>query len=537
MKSGVISWKTVLYTVILLSFFSALSFSQTATQLTKFKGDEYDQQNYPEIFEFDDQYGQPGKELKRWYWVQVLDENGAGVDDVPVTFTVTKGGGSIRPNRQHESHFIEQDISVVVNTKFGGIARAKLTLGSEYLAENIVTAAAEENGELMSGAPLTFRAFAIDKPDAFEKSLKLNGERQYLVIPDAAFLDVYAQKELTIELWFKPQKMHYFNLMNKIGRCGPDHTGITRYNGWALDFNRPFNKVYDDGGDVLPNHFGIFAGQYEENSFGYMTAGSGTENDSTAGEWLHLAIVQKWGPAYWNTEFTELSLKFYLNGNLYLHTGHPHEINMQGDPLVIGGLLPAIEDAVQLPEELYLDGMVDEVRIWNYAKDRQHLISTLVDTLGPEYYATPDSGLVGYYRFEELEHLGIGGDGLANDIRDLSTSRNHANAVGGADVILTKGATLVNNSGLHQPDNFSLKNYPNPFNPSTTLNYEIAQSSLVSLKIFDVLGRQVDVLVNEIQGAGAYEVKWNAKYMSSGIYFGRLNVNGKINTIKMLLEK
>jgi tetratricopeptide (TPR) repeat protein len=80
-------------------------------------------------------------------------------------------------------------------------------------------------------------------------------------------------------------------------------------------------------------------------------------------------------------------------------------------------------------------------------------------------------------------------------------------------------------------------NYPNPFNPSTVIKYQLADASQVSLKVYDVMGREVATLVNGFQNAGSYNVTFNANGLSSGIYFYKLNANGKQLINKMLLMK
>jgi len=88
------------------------------------------------------------------------------------------------------------------------------------------------------------------------------------------------------------------------------------------------------------------------------------------------------------------------------------------------------------------------------------------------------------------------------------------------------------------PENFSLyQNYPNPFNPVTNIKYQIANNKFVSLKVFDVLGKEIETLVNEKQSAGTYEVNWNASQYPSGVYFYRLDANGFTDTKKMILLK
>jgi len=79
--------------------------------------------------------------------------------------------------------------------------------------------------------------------------------------------------------------------------------------------------------------------------------------------------------------------------------------------------------------------------------------------------------------------------------------------------------------------------YPNPFNPSTTISYQIPKQSYVTLKIFDILGNELQTLTNEEQAAGKYEILFNAENLSNGIYFYRLQVDEFTETKKMILLK
>ncbi len=85
------------------------------------------------------------------------------------------------------------------------------------------------------------------------------------------------------------------------------------------------------------------------------------------------------------------------------------------------------------------------------------------------------------------------------------------------------------------------QNYPNPFNPSTMINYSIGDNSTVSIKIYDMTGREVRTLVNSYQAPGSYSVKFDASNLSSGIYFYVLRVNTGNNeitkTMRMILTK
>jgi hypothetical protein len=92
------------------------------------------------------------------------------------------------------------------------------------------------------------------------------------------------------------------------------------------------------------------------------------------------------------------------------------------------------------------------------------------------------------------------------------------------------------NAGV--PKTFALEqNYPNPFNPSTAISYQLPVAGNVSLKVFDMLGKEVATLVNARQEAGAYTVNFNANNLSSGVYFYRLQAGNFVQTRKMMLVK
>ena len=79
------------------------------------------------------------------------------------------------------------------------------------------------------------------------------------------------------------------------------------------------------------------------------------------------------------------------------------------------------------------------------------------------------------------------------------------------------------------------QNYPNPFNPSTSIQYTVSNRQFVSLKIYDVLGNEIETLVNEEKPAGLYKVNWNAANMPSGVYLYQVNTNSSNDIKKMIL--
>lgn len=88
------------------------------------------------------------------------------------------------------------------------------------------------------------------------------------------------------------------------------------------------------------------------------------------------------------------------------------------------------------------------------------------------------------------------------------------------------------------PTEYTLyQNYPNPFNPTTTIKYDLPNTSDVSLIIYDILGRKVKELVNTKQQAGRYEIQFNASNLASGVYIYQLIADKYFSSRKMILLK
>jgi len=83
----------------------------------------------------------------------------------------------------------------------------------------------------------------------------------------------------------------------------------------------------------------------------------------------------------------------------------------------------------------------------------------------------------------------------------------------------------------------TIRNYPNPFNPTTKIKYNIPESGLVVIKVYDMLGKEIAVLVNDKKPNGHHEVTFDGSSLPSGIYFYSINYNKQILTDKMILLK
>ena len=88
------------------------------------------------------------------------------------------------------------------------------------------------------------------------------------------------------------------------------------------------------------------------------------------------------------------------------------------------------------------------------------------------------------------------------------------------------------------PSAFSLnQNYPNPFNPRTVISFQLSAVSDVVLKVYDIMGREVQTLVNEKLQSGTFETTFDGSSLNSGVYFYKLTTDGFAETRRMLLIK
>jgi len=96
--------------------------------------------------------------------------------------------------------------------------------------------------------------------------------------------------------------------------------------------------------------------------------------------------------------------------------------------------------------------------------------------------------------------------------------------------------TNVGNNSTDSPTDLILhQNYPNPFNPSTKIVYRVKSREFIELRVFDLLGREVATLVNEVKAPGSHEVKFDARGLASGVYLYRLKAGEFVQTRKLAL--
>jgi hypothetical protein len=128
----------------------------------------------------------------------------------------------------------------------------------------------------------------------------------------------------------------------------------------------------------------------------------------------------------------------------------------------------------------------------------------------------------------------------SGDIRALVIDTSGYLFAGTSDGVyrtVSQVTSLESGDGELPTECFLSQNYPNPFNPSTNIKFRVADFGFVSLKVYDILGREIATLVNEEKPAGEYQVDFNSANLPSGIYFYRLKAGGFVQTKKFILMK
>ncbi|MGA9291853.1 MAG: T9SS type A sorting domain-containing protein [Ignavibacteriaceae bacterium] len=157
---------------------------------------------------------------------------------------------------------------------------------------------------------------------------------------------------------------------------------------------------------------------------------------------------------------------------------------------------------------------------------------------------------VNYGELTETNILSVDGNSLNGTfeikVYDLNTG-NHLVDVNGTikasridfehPFTLFSPSTGINNE-MHMSTNYTLsQNYPNPFNPTTTINYSIPKAERVTIKVYDILGKLVQTLVDEAQPMGTYHVKFSGSNLSSGVYFYQIKTDNFVEAKRMIILK
>ncbi|MCK4694799.1 MAG: T9SS type A sorting domain-containing protein, partial [Candidatus Cloacimonetes bacterium] len=468
-----------------------------------------------------------------------------------------------------------QDVVVTVNTSFVGIISdtlfiisdnpddpevyiSLLGLGVDLLPPDISVYPDSINEELYSGEisqqeliiennGFTDLVIEIDCPDSLDAgmSVTLNGDGDYISVGNNPCLRPYFP--FTITVWVKVNSSSYYKTIFANDTFGPNYYGF-----WF--------KTSDSNQITLTTCNGGPPGQNSRKS--YLT-----DFEILINEWYHIAAVA--------TSFFDRTI--YING-------YPVNCSWSGNAttMVYNG------DDARIGQNLnhsYLDGSIDEIRFWNYAQTQLEIQSTMNTTL-----IGNEPGLIGYWNFNSDNPLddisGNGNNGIAHGditlvestapiIGWLSASPTFATVNPGSSmgIEITFDATvlevgnyetsiIISSNDPDTPevvvpvslnvlstgivDNISPlitkleSNYPNPFNPTTTINFSLEEPCNVTLDIFNIKGQKVKTLADSKFEKGIYELTWdstnsNGIAVSSGIYLYEFKINGKSESVKKML--
>jgi hypothetical protein len=341
-------------------------------------------------------------------------------------------------------------------------------------------------------------------------AIQFNGNDEYMIVPHHQSLNP-GDGSWTILVWIKPPDIIQRGPL--IGKRLPTE-GYNQYTLGIGDTNAhnptPGKRIYSNYIDS--------AGVSERS--GYL------EDEFVDGNWHHIAFV---------ADKSVDSVFVYIDG---IKQNFIIQYNFGIWPDV--GNLDSLLIARNSSGSNFFAGEMDELSIWNKALSHGQISIAMNDTLGSIYYSTPDSGLVGYWRFDEFEDLGIGTLGT-DDIRDYSYWGNHGDSEGNPPLVPSGIMVGVGDENSLAPKKFTLnQNYPNPFNPTTTIHFDLPEQTKVVLKIYNILGHEVRTLVSGVVDVGYHSYIWDGKNqsgkdVSSGIYLYRIETDKFSNTMKLLL--
>ncbi len=211
----------------------------------------------------------------------------------------------------------------------------------------------------------------------------------------------------------------------------------------------------------------------------------------------------------------------------------------------IFGIWPRV---VQNAAEYGLDGAVTRYRSWSQAYETLAAGGRVVMSVGSPLY--PNGHLMMLAGFDAsgnpIMHDPARSNGYSYKFNKTSLSESWFNKGGIAYTFFPEDSLAItsieNIASTYPKENYLYDNYPNPFNPATKIGYEIAGDAFVSLKVYDILGKEVATLVNEEKSAGKYEVLFNASELPTGVYIYSIYLQipgSKVNRInkKMLYLK
>jgi len=203
------------------------------------------------------------------------------------------------------------------------------------------------------------------------------------------------------------------------------------------------------------------------------------------------------------------------------------------------GIWPRV---VQNASEYGLDGAVTRYRTWSEAREVLANGGRISMSVGPPLYTGHLMMLAGFTsNGTPIVHDPAKQNGYSYIYNKTSLSQSWFNKGGIAYTFYLSDSITVNLEDINQniiADDYQLlQNYPNPFNPNTSISFSIPQAGLIKLTVYDILGNEVAILVDDYLSAGHYTTSFNAPGLSSGVYIYRIQTENFVKAKQMILLK
>ncbi len=259
------------------------------------------------------------------------------------------------------------------------------------------------------------------------------------------------------------------------------------------------------GGTIWSDHFpGIWWESVELSTTWFIVnAGNGTGTRQTLSLQLSADSVWHHYVAMWDGNESS----FYVDGSIFAGpVAAPDAPWATPSRTVLGGP----------PQRPPFEGYLDEMSLWRKALTAGQIERVMADTLGPAYYATPDSGLIAYWRFDEPD---------GDEVYDATPNENDAALAGAAR---TSGGSPVHRIAAESIPGLIrlLPNYPNPFSGETRFTYTLSKSGSIDFDVFDVTGRKVARWSDGVRPAGTHAVSLGDLDVAPGVYLLQLTTGG-----------
>lgn len=291
------------------------------------------------------------------------------------------------------------------------------------------------------------------------------------------------------------------------------NSGVSWENKYPPQLSGNPDRIY-----MINSRIGFISNGNQSNSIFMKTTNSGES-------WFDLPAQGGWDDIYFKDSLSGWKCRISVNNIIKTTDGGNNWINVlsahTGNPNLIVQKFAVINDSQIWG--IYFDSY------YTFPNGTRRRVILKTTNSGVNWgYQLPDTSIRSLYDFIEFSDS-LNGWSYSSRINGVQT-------ITGGDTV-TYPLTDISNINNILPENFKLnQNYPNPFNPSTIISYEISRNSSVKIKVLDILGKEIRVLLDQKQLAGKHKIEFNSGGLPSGIYFYSLVINNvTVNTKKMLL--